>query len=130
MGLCQCNVTGHGTDSEMFATRRHVNSSCERMHTVHATRDGSHYLLPALPETWIQKYSCEIKTQVTAEEFAEKLDRQASKSKAKTGEVMINVDVIETILLEACLIQLVCQMARTLLVAELWCEFQASAVLS
>ncbi|CAE7511254.1 MCA1 [Symbiodinium pilosum] len=55
MGLCQCNVTGHGTDSEMF---------------------------------------------VTAEEFAEKLGRQASKSKAKTGEVMINVDVIETILLD------------------------------
>ena len=37
---------------------------------------------------------------VTAEEFANRLDRQASKSKGKTGEVMINVDVIETILLE------------------------------
>ena len=22
MGLCQCNITGHGTDSEMFATCR------------------------------------------------------------------------------------------------------------
>eukprot|EP00439_Symbiodinium_sp_Y106_P068509 s1505_g11.t1 len=41
MGLCQCNITGHGTDSEMF---------------------------------------------VTAEEFADRLDRQASKSKGKTGE--------------------------------------------
>ncbi|CAE7251856.1 MCA1 [Symbiodinium sp. CCMP2592] len=51
----KCNITGHGTDSEMF---------------------------------------------VTAEEFADRLDRQASKSKGKTGEVMINVDVIETILLE------------------------------
>ncbi|CAE7705103.1 MCA1 [Symbiodinium sp. CCMP2456] len=51
----KCNITGHGTDSEMY---------------------------------------------VTAEEFADRLDRQASKSKGKTGEVMINVDVIETILLE------------------------------
>ncbi|OLP92838.1 Metacaspase-1 [Symbiodinium microadriaticum] len=51
----KCNITGHGTDSEMY---------------------------------------------VTAEEFANRLDRQASKSKGKTGEVMINVDVIETILLE------------------------------
>ena len=47
---------------------------------------------------------------MTAEEFADRLDRQASKSKGKTGEVMINVDVIETILLETWLHhRLVCE---------------------
>mmetsp|Transcript_23765 Transcript_23765/g.44909 ORF Transcript_23765/g.44909 Transcript_23765/m.44909 type:complete len:166 (+) Transcript_23765:87-584(+) len=44
--------------------------------------------------------STESEIFVTAEEFAEKLERQASKPKGKTGEVMINVDAIETILLE------------------------------
>ena len=95
MGLCQCNVTGHGTDSEMFATRppSRVNLKPRARLRFHMSTICA----------WCR--DCVTSAQVTAEEFAEKLGRQASKSKAKTGEVMINVDVIETILLEAHLFQ-------------------------
>ena len=39
-------------------------------------------------------------TFVTTQEFAEKLEKEVSKPSAKKGEVMINLDVIETILME------------------------------